>query len=701
MRKSIFLLLCLIGMASCTDHKDLYNPDNESEKKKEEYDKNFPVSDIDSNQDWSSFTIAKVNVTVNEDWGETYVVKVYTDNPLEQNSRAMLLAKGKVKSGDTFSAEVEIPKALTLVWVARVDSHKRRLVKPAAVVDGKIESAFGTPKGRSIVEGRSTVEVEPLPYSTAQLQKLMSEGTDLSTTTVNNIAAAKGTYYVPAGKTVSWTWNADGDSDSSGFKTGDVKLIIAGTVNYTSSKSIGNGVQVIVAQGGTLNLSADMVFNTNAGMVVMPEANVSGKSNAITFANGTDGKTNYVAGTVDVGTWNNNGGTTYNCGVVNLTNLLGSSDGSTFINSGILNVTGYVGDGSSFMKKIINNCHFAFSGWECNLIDLEMGVSSYLACSALLKTEGGTWKLNEHSMIVAGQFSLNNTNIIGPEGSDYALIRVNNVTYVNFSGSGDWGKDYVITKGYVINSIYFEYNTLVDNLKYVVNETATINQSQKLGNGNVALTGYNQSPAYIPFGTCTKGNIPVEEGDDNDEKEEINAAIYAFEDLGSVGDYDFNDVVFKVSHLSGSTEADVELLAAGGTLKVAVKYGNEVLWDEVHEAFGATTATMINTGKGSGTKTPSIRTITVPAGARFKELNFSIVVTNAADETKTSIVVSKPTTGGVPQCLCIPAIWKWPRENVSIVEAYNTEGHAFGGWAEDSNQAKDWYEYPVSGKVFQ
>lgn len=517
-------------MASCSDHKDLYNPDNETENKKEEYDKNFPVADIDPNQNWNAFTIAKANVTVNEDWGETYVVKVYTDNPLDQDSNAMLLAKGEIKSGETFSADIEIPKGLTLVWVARVDSHKRRLVKPVGVVDGKIESVFGaTIEERAVAGSRSTVDVEPLPYSEIQLQKFMSEGTDLSVTPVANITAAKGTYFVPAGKTISWTWNADGDSGSSGFNTGDVKLIIAGNVTYTSQKSIGNGVQVIVVRGGTLNLSADMVFNTNAGMVVMPEASVNGQGHSITFANGTDGKTNYEV------------------------------------------INGNAGSGIS-----------------------------------------------------------------------------------------------------------------------------------KLGNGGAVLAAPGNANLWVPSdGYCTKGNTPADKGDDDDEKEEINAAIYAFEDLGSIGDYDFNDVVFKISHLKGSTEATAELLAAGGTMKVAVKYGNQVLWDEVHEAFGATATTMVNTGKGSGTKIPEIKTITVPANVSFNELIFSIVVTSSTDETKTGIVVSEPTTGKAPQCLCIPATWKWPKENVSIVNAYNTEGHSFGDWAGNATQANDWYNYPVSDKVYQ
>lgn len=681
-------------MASCSEHKDLYNPDNESEKKKEEYDKNFPVTNIDPSQDWNTFMTAKVNVTVHEDWGETYTVKIYTDNPLDENSGAMLLAKGDVKSGETFSANIEIPKALTLVWVARVDSHKRRLVKLAGVVDGKIESVFGAPEGRSIVQDRSSVDVEPLPYSSEQLQKFMAAGIDLSASTVGNIAAAKGTYYIPAGKTVNWTWAADGDSSSSGFTTGDVKLIIAGTVNYTSHISIGNGVQVIVAQGGTLNLSADMVFNTNAGMIVMPEASVNGQNNSITFANGTDGKTNYVAGTVSVGTWNNNGGTTYNCGVVNLTNLQGSSAGSTFINSGHVAVTS-VGVGNTPVQNIINNCLFEISG-DCAVTNLTTGPTSDFRCGGSMNTNSGTWNLGEYSMVQVGGWStLIDTDIIGPTFSAYSLLRLAAVLQVSWDGTWEGS----ITKGYIINNIYIESGA-PGKISEVINGNAGSGIS-KLGNGGTAIAAPGNANLWVPSdGYCTKGNTPVDKGDDNDDEDEINSAIYAFEDMGSVGDYDFNDVVFKVSHLSGSTEAKVELLAAGGTLKIAVKYGNEILWPEVHEAFGAPTTTMINTGRGSGTKMPDVKTITVPANATFEELNFSIVVTDATDETKTSAVVSKPTTGGAPQCLCIPATWKWPKENVSIVVAYNTEGHSFGDWAENADQATDWHKYPVADKVF-
>lgn len=691
MKKGIFLLACLIGMSSCTDHKDVFDPNAEAEKKKEEYDKNFPVTDIDPNQDWNTFTLVKASVTVNEDWGENYVVKIYTANPLDENSGALLLAKGEIKSGETFSADIEIPKALTVVWVARVDSHKRRLVKPAAIVDGKIISAFGTPANRAIISSRSTIDAEPLPYSSTELQKFMNEGTDLSTHSVDNIAAAKGTYYVPAGKTLDWTWAADGDSQSSGFKTGDVKLIIAGTVNYTSSKSIGNGVQVIVAQGGHLNLSADMVFNNAAGMVVMPDASVNGSGASITFANGTDGKTNYIAGAVHIDTWNNNGGVTYNCGTVGLTKLLGSSSGSTFINSGIVNVI-TVGEGSTPVQSIINNCYFAAAG-NCAITNLTVASNADFRCGASLDTNDGAWNLGEYSMVqIGGWAKFVNTDIIGPTSQGYALLRIAAVQQVTWTGI--WQEK--ITKGYIINNIYIEGNSL-DKIPEVINGSAG-SHITKLGNGNTTLTVPGESPLYIPAdGYCTQGNTPNEKGDDTDDDEE-NSAYYAFEDLGTVGDYDFNDVILKVSHPSGSTEATVELVAAGGTLATAVKYGDEVLWNEVHDAFGVELSTMVNTGRGNAAKEPKIRTITVSSNATFTDLKFAIVVTYN-NGNSISKVESVPSRGEAPQYLCVPTTWKWPKENVRITQAYAQEGHSFEEWANDS-QAKDWYDYPANDKVY-
>ncbi|MBP3845972.1 MAG: hypothetical protein J6E48_12665, partial [Prevotella sp.] len=65
------------------------------------------------------------------------------------------------------------------------------------------------------------------------------------------------------------------------------------------------------------------------------------------------------------------------------------------------------------------------------------------------------------------------------------------------------------------------------------------------------------------------------------------------EDLGNIGDFDFNDVVFYAK-VWKSGKTDIWLLAAGGTLDLTVA------GREVHEAFGVSKSTMVNTMESTG-----------------------------------------------------------------------------------------------------
>ena len=70
--------------------------------------------------------------------------------------------------------------------------------------------------------------------------------------------------------------------------------------------------------------------------------------------------------------------------------------------------------------------------------------------------------------------------------------------------------------------------------------------------------------------------------------------------MGEIGDFDFNDVVFDVelvqvqkSHQIIDEYANVTLVAAGGTLPLYIA------GKEVHELFGVSVNTMVNTGLGA------------------------------------------------------------------------------------------------------
>ena len=187
---------------------------------------------------------------------------------------------------------------------------------------------------------------------------------------------------------------------------------------------------------------------------------------------------------------------------------------------------------------------------------------------------------------------------------------------------------------------------------------------------------------------------PVEE-----EQEEGESWIIACEDLGDTDDYDFNDVVFKVTHVSGQTTATVTPLAAGGTLETFIIHNDKYI-GETHQLLGASASTsgnypMINTSKITASATP--KTVTVDADFSIAESmgGFGILVKGKNDSNSTeATVITAPTSGKAPQMICVPATWAWPTERTKIQDAYPD----FANWSANSNNI-EWYNNAVSGKV--
>ena len=145
------------------------------------------------------------------------------------------------------------------------------------------------------------------------------------------------------------------------------------------------------------------------------------------------------------------------------------------------------------------------------------------------------------------------------------------------------------------------------------------------------------------------------------------------EDLGAIGDFDFNDVVFDaVVFESGKTT--ITLLAAGGTLELSVA------GVEVHEAMlGAENAKkgnvykMINTG-ADATAEPYTFTAASTYGS-LKDIPIIVKKTDAAGNV-TSYTLSADM-GQAPQKICVPTAFKWCKERKSLKDAYP----GFKDWA--------------------
>lgn len=125
------------------------------------------------------------------------------------------------------------------------------------------------------------------------------------------------------------------------------------------------------------------------------------------------------------------------------------------------------------------------------------------------------------------------------------------------------------------------------------------------------------------------------------------------EDLGTIGDFDFNDVVFD-AYIDGN-DAVVTLQAAGGTLPLTVA------GKEVHELFGVGADVMVNTGKGV-TKTPVM--FRVPNCNNVA--NIEIVV----NDPETGSYALSSTVGEAPQKICVDPSYQITSERQRIDDKY-------------------------------
>ncbi len=173
----------------------------------------------------------------------------------------------------------------------------------------------------------------------------------------------------------------------------------------------------------------------------------------------------------------------------------------------------------------------------------------------------------------------------------------------------------------------------------------------------------------------------------------------AYEDLGTKDDFDFNDIVLRVSHTGGTTEGTVQFVAAGGTLKISIAYDGETLFSHTD---GVMYATGGSEGNYSISNLPGVKTATIAMKDDFSWTDdnclskFTLNVKNDGGDFVKAIPATTQA-GYAPQCLVIPSgTWKWPTGRTSIKDAYPQ----FSAWVADKEANTTWYNYPASGKVY-
>lgn len=144
------------------------------------------------------------------------------------------------------------------------------------------------------------------------------------------------------------------------------------------------------------------------------------------------------------------------------------------------------------------------------------------------------------------------------------------------------------------------------------------------------------------------------------------------EDLGGIGDFDFNDVVFDATiYESGKTEITVQ--AAGGELPISVA------GKDISSVMGY----MVNTIEDGPTHEP----YTFVSDYTYNSLiDIPILVFHRDAAHHMYVTELKAEMGSAPQKICVPTTFKWCKEHNehSIDKAYK----GFTTWV---NEGQEWY----------
>ena len=172
----------------------------------------------------------------------------------------------------------------------------------------------------------------------------------------------------------------------------------------------------------------------------------------------------------------------------------------------------------------------------------------------------------------------------------------------------------------------------------------------------------------------------------------------AFEDMvnSEKADFDFNDVVIALRPVftgNGKNEGVYEVLlcATGGSVSSTLFYDDTCI-GEVHELLGS-----IENGKNVIANTYTQKY----AVKKIHEIPFKKGKDKIEDLARGfklvagQNVIAVPKKSEIPKALLVPGFWSWPKENVSISDAYPR----FKEYATSQKQSQDWYKKAEKSKI--
>lgn len=468
-------------------------------------------------------------------------------------------------------------------------------------------------------------------------------------------------------------------------------VVVTGKWNLTEDQRVGSLGRIIVANGGEIVVSSGKTLSSvnEAQIVVLPGGKITGDG-TVAFHNGTSSDlVSYNGGTIDVGTFNNNGGDFYNYGTLKATTLLGGAGLSCYYNHGIMNIQNTGGNNSSSANtRVFNACQFYCSG-DMRIRNYEGKQGSSLICAGELMLSGSADGTSDASyvgleggaLVQCNTLYNNGTSWSGPTENGYAVLDIiNKITFLN------WEQDAPQNGGYFANNIYVSagdwtntpggngWSTWTAKEKFNVVRNAA-------GNGNVkyAQKTNDNNDELIPtsedYQAGVKGCTPGFRG-----KPEPEAIRIIAEDLSASegSDFDFNDVVFDVQmNWPSEGKHTITLQAAGGTLPLTIA------GVEVHAKFGVSTNKMVNTESWTEQRAP----VTFVIEGKYANANeIEVRVQKGSDWPLLTAPIGKAASK-----IAVSTDYEWVKELQDITNAYRqfdtyvTTGKPAKWWESDKN----------------
>ncbi len=683
--------------------------------------------EVDTQQDWSTSTGLSVKISV--DYGNSIEYQVFIlPTPAIYDATAAYLGMARLKSGESKSITVCRPAHNALLYAACFDSSGHAVCKAFPAKADGCEVIFSGRQPETITQTTGGMD-ERWSVPIMQMPDLSDYTTGPFIEVSSMVSEPEGNDRLRLGISEDYT----GYLPSLGIR-GNMSVYVSGTWTLSFNQRVANGNVIVVGNGGKvvipegMTLSALSSGNGEAGQIyVLPGGEITGEG-TLEYNTGS-GTYSYNAGVIQTKEIRLNGCCLYNNGTL-------GSQGSMSTSVTCEAKDGAQGElinrGGARLQQIKGN-NFSLQNAANMIVATELTLSessrfddwSYTQCPSLvLKGSAQGDKvafMGNGAIIETTDITIENFGVWGPTGNNFsanALLKVDNCNgCVTTDGqAGTYLLDHVelilpesFSVDYNIDHIsdnnrlfYYWLNAcegrLIDNNNYHWAQVG--NKGAFFWNDDISTNACGDASRQ----TCTYGTSPSYNttylSKSSSTKPEPNGVYYAFETIeGSLKDYDYNDVVLRVSvpvdNGNGVYVSNVLVMCVGNTMKTNVIYKGTDLGDEVHAVIGVGTSKTANAS--SITRVFSkLGEISFPDGnARIDQLVFSLRTEN--DNGKVSI----QETGETPLYFIINGNserqWFWPVEGFNIGVAYPQ----FSTWASDMQTALYWYtgSNAAAGKV--